>query len=123
MEKSLSRTEPANSTEPDIKKALLRIAAFFLVFFTSYLLLLWLHPIGAHHFLWSLALGACIFWLTMTRLRSWISRGSAGLRAGDRGFDDQASRDVAEAGLYFAEGEAKAGGPAGLSPKMSAVFT
>jgi hypothetical protein len=61
MEKSLSRTEPANSTEPDIKKALLRIAAFFLVFFTSYLLLLWLHPMGAHHFLWNLALGAYVF--------------------------------------------------------------
>jgi hypothetical protein len=58
MEKTLSGTEPAASAKPDLRKALLGLVGFFLVFFTTHWLLLWLHPMGAHQFFWNLALGA-----------------------------------------------------------------
>jgi hypothetical protein len=46
MEKTLSGTEPAASAKPDLRKALLGLVGFFLVFFTTHWLLLWLHPMG-----------------------------------------------------------------------------
>jgi hypothetical protein len=69
QQKTLSGTGPAASAKPDLRKALLGLAGFFLVFFTTHWLLLWLHPMGAHQFFWNLALGAGIFWRIRTRLR------------------------------------------------------
>ena len=87
MENSLSRTEPAASAKPDLKKALLRISGFFLVFFMTHWLLLWLHPMGAHQFFWNLALGAGIFWLFRTRLPAIFSPGKT--RGSANNFDPQ----------------------------------
>ncbi len=67
------KAERANSTEADAKRALLRVAAFFLVFFTTHWLLRWLHPIGAQWFLWS-ALGALSSLLIVARLMPLLER-------------------------------------------------
>ena len=62
-----SKPERDNSTEVDTKRGLLRVAAFFLLFFTTHWLLRWLHPIGAQWLLWN-ALGALASWLIVDRL-------------------------------------------------------
>jgi hypothetical protein len=69
-----SKAERANSTAADTKRALLGLAVFFLVFFTTHWLLLWLHPIGAQWFFLSLALGALATWLAVARLMPWLER-------------------------------------------------
>jgi threonine/homoserine/homoserine lactone efflux protein len=62
-----SKPERDNSTEADTNRALVRVAAFFLLFFTTHWLLRWLHPIGAQWLLWN-ALGALASWLIVDRL-------------------------------------------------------
>jgi hypothetical protein len=74
MDNSLSTIEPVYSARSEMKRVLLRFAVFFLVLFTSHWLMLWLHPMGAHAFLWNLALGAGITWLVMGHLRPAFRR-------------------------------------------------
>jgi hypothetical protein len=50
------------------KRALLRVAAFLLIFLTTHRVLLWLHPIGAHRFFWNLAFSALASWLLVRLL-------------------------------------------------------
>jgi hypothetical protein len=52
MDHSFSGTEPVYSARAEVKRVLLRLAVFFLVLFTTHGLMLWLHPMGAHAFLW-----------------------------------------------------------------------
>jgi hypothetical protein len=52
MDHSVSGTEPVYSARAEVKRVLLRLAVFFLVLFTTHGLMLWLHPMGAHAFLW-----------------------------------------------------------------------
>jgi hypothetical protein len=64
------RTEEINWTAADTKRVLLRAAFFMLVFFGLHVLMLWLHPLGAHAFLANLVLGAIAAWLFARRLRA-----------------------------------------------------
>jgi hypothetical protein len=56
------------------KMALLRVAAFFVFFFTTDWVLRWLHPMGAQWFFWSLTLGALATWLVVARLIPLVER-------------------------------------------------
>jgi uncharacterized BrkB/YihY/UPF0761 family membrane protein len=67
------KSERANSTEAAAKRALLRVAAFFLVFFTTHWLLRRLHPIGAQWFFWG-AIGALASWVIVARLMPLLER-------------------------------------------------
>jgi hypothetical protein len=69
----LSTIKPVYSRS-EMKRVWLRLAAFFLVLFTSHFHMLWLHPMGAHAFFWNLALGAGITWLVISHLRHALRR-------------------------------------------------
>jgi hypothetical protein len=69
-----SKPERASSAGAETKKALLRLAVFFFVFFTTDWLRRWLHPMGAQWFFWSLALGALATWLIVARLIPLLER-------------------------------------------------
>jgi hypothetical protein len=68
MNETLSEAERTNWTEADTRRTLLSAAAILLVFLIAHWLLLWLHPLGAHRFLWNLALGGLTSWLLVRRL-------------------------------------------------------
>ena len=68
MDERLPKTEQTNWTAADTKRALLRVAAFLLIFLTAHWLLLWLHPMGAHRFFWNLAFSALASWLLVRLL-------------------------------------------------------
>jgi hypothetical protein len=63
-----SKPEQTNWAAADTKRALLRVAAFLLIFLTAHWLLLWLRPMGAHRFFWNLALSALASWLLVRLL-------------------------------------------------------
>jgi hypothetical protein len=69
MDNSLSGIEPPSSARAELKRALLRLAVFFLVLFTSHWLMQWPHPMGEYAFFWNLAHGAGVTWLVMGYLR------------------------------------------------------
>jgi len=62
-----SYPNPESSKHPRVetKIVLLRLAVFVLVVFATHVLLMWLHPLGAHRFFWNLALGALSFWVVL----------------------------------------------------------
>ncbi len=55
----------SGTPQVNTKIVLLRLAVFVLVLFTTHVLLMWLHPMGAHRFFWNLALGALAFWVLL----------------------------------------------------------
>ncbi len=65
MDNSYPNHEPGNHPQVDTKRVLLRFAVLLLVLLTTHLLILWLHPMGAHRFFWNLALGALSFWVLL----------------------------------------------------------
>ncbi len=65
MDNSYPNPESSRYLQMSKKTALLRLAVFVLVLFTTHVLLLWLHPLGAHRFFWNLVLGALSFWVVL----------------------------------------------------------
>jgi hypothetical protein len=61
MDNSYTNPESGNRPHVEARTVLLRLALFVAVLFTTYWLLLWLHPMGAHRFFWNLVLGALAF--------------------------------------------------------------
>jgi hypothetical protein len=51
MDNSHLNLESGGHQQVDMKRSLLRLAAFFLLFFASRWLLKWLHPVGINNFL------------------------------------------------------------------------
>jgi hypothetical protein len=75
MDSAYPNPESGQHLEMSKKTVLLRLAVFFLLLFGTHVLLLRLHPLGAHRFFWNLFLGAFCFWavlrLVMPKLNSW----------------------------------------------------
>jgi hypothetical protein len=72
--KRFDRAEQSNWRRAQTKSAMLRLAVFVLVLFTTHSLALWLHPFGTQRFFWNLALGALTFVITLSPLMKWLNR-------------------------------------------------
>ncbi len=65
MDNGYSDPESGKYSLMSKKTVLFRLAVFVLALFATYVLLLRLHPFGAHRFFWNLALGALSFWVVL----------------------------------------------------------
>jgi hypothetical protein len=68
MDNTYPNPESTKHPQLETKTVLLRLAIIVLVLFTTHVLSLWLHPLGAHRFFWNLVLGAVSFWVAVRLL-------------------------------------------------------
>jgi hypothetical protein len=62
---SYPNPESGNYLQMSKKTVLLKLAVFVLVLLGTHVLLLRLHPLGAHRFFCNLVLGAIFFWVVL----------------------------------------------------------
>jgi hypothetical protein len=59
-------------TWSEAKEILLRLVVLFSALIASHGVTMWLHPMGAHHWFWNLALSGLVFVVVMRGLRPWM---------------------------------------------------
>jgi hypothetical protein len=79
MDDSYPSPESGKHLQMSEKKVLVRLAVFFLVLFGTHVLLLRLHPFGAHRFFWNLGLGAISCWVVLRLVMSPLKDKSPGI--------------------------------------------